>query len=446
MSSLDADAQERAKNALALFEHLGITSDDWNTLDDDSPILDNDETLIMKLLFHSPRIDLIDIERWAAEQVEFDEVLDSPMAYRAKTIRLWGYVRSIERVNVPQDQRQRFQFDHYFRIHFQVDGQLEPAIVFCRQIPKRWAIGTVKHAGGFRSAINAFFLKVANMADKSVPIFVAHRAAWYPQAVNVDLGIHADHRTLGVLEMDVSLFDEVKHQQKISHHDRECFYQLLSSVGRLQSVNLEDIARKEFDIVKLLGAPATQVGLAFQVTGTARRAVRILVNDSDIRQRFGIEHYFEIEVFVSLPQHLKLVDDETGQSETYVDYPFVFCVRSLPVGLQEGSAINYPVEISGFFMKLWAFRNERLKRLENGNGEDSSARQTAPLFIGLPPSVITRQDAPGRNETAGLWVGISFVALLLFVFASLCWYSQQDKRFHRALRKSDNIDLTNLEK
>lgn len=437
---------DRAESALILFDHLGISAENLNTFKNNSPMTEDEFSLLRKILFHCPRIDIVDIERWSKNQVALDELIKEPTRHRVDTVHLSGYTRSIERLDVPEDRRQRLQFDHYFRIHFQVDDQLEPTIVYCRRIPQSWPLGTVKQPGGFRSSFSAFFLKIDRFADELVPMFVANRAAWHPQKTNAELGIEVDHRTLGVLDMDVGLFDDVKHQDKITHHDRECFYQMLSTVGRLQSVNLQDVARDQFDIAKLLGEPSSQVGLAYKVSGSARRAIKILVNDPDIRERFGIERYYEIEVFVSLPQNLKLIDDATGRSETYVDYPFVFCVRTLPAGMPEGPTINHPIQISGFFLKLWAFRNERLKKLNDAKGDGVSARQTAPLFIGLPPKSISQSVSDKRKGTTGLIVGVGFVVALLFVWGSVYWYSQQDERFRRTIKTKDNIDFTNLDR
>src|SRR6185437_982655 len=164
--------------------------------------------------------------------------------------------------------------------------------------------------------------------DPASPVLVARRVSWYPNSI------------LGDLDMDMGLFDELSTRPDLTGHDRECFYQLLAAVGRTQTRQLLRAVPQDAHNAKvepLFNQPKTQRGRLVELTGTARRAVPCLVEDRDIVARFGIDHYYEVDIF-------------TADSQ---DNPLTFCVRELPKGFPTGDNISEPVSIAGFFLKKW---------------------------------------------------------------------------------------------
>jgi len=107
------------------------------------------------------------------------------------------------------------------------------------------------------------FLKVGDSSGEWPElVLAADRIAWHPDRVDADLGIAEDHVLLGDLGMDVGLFDQVRDRKGLVAADRECFYQLLTAVGRADAAELARHGRnrKQFNIAQLLTTPKTERG------------------------------------------------------------------------------------------------------------------------------------------------------------------------------------------
>jgi hypothetical protein len=244
---------------------------------------------------------------------------------------------------------------------------------------------------------------------------LAQRIAWYPNT------------PLGELGMDVGLLDRVKNEERIAGPEREGFYQMLAAVGRAKPGQLskqadrilQESKRDAFSVVPLFNEPEEQIGQLFELTGMARRAVKVRVDDRDIRSRFGIDHYYEIEIF-------------TRDSQ---DNPIVFCVRHLPEGmpLGEGKQFREQVSIAGFYFKKYAYFINLPG--EDGPGEDGqprsearSQKQFAPLLIGRQPVWYPRQP-PKENTLLGAVAGGLFVLAIVGIWLAVWRYGRADKHF-----------------
>ncbi len=192
----------------------------------------------------------------------------------------------------------------------------------------------------------------------------------------------------------------------------------------------------------MIQQPATVSGQLYTLTGVARRAVRIRVDDPDIQERFGIDHYFEVEVFLPLEQNVRFVDP-SDEDKVFSDYPFVFCLRRLPEGMAVGDDIHQAVRISGFFMKLWAYQTQFM----SGNVRDRKPRQLqlSPLLIG--PSAELLQTQPSRNPYLSAVIATLFTIGLLAIWLVMWRFSVGDRRFARAklFRQYDLGDASSLQ-
>jgi len=143
--------------------------------------------------------------------------------------------------------------------------------------------------------------------------------------------------------------------------------------------------------------------------------LRIPVTDPDIRQRFGIDHYYNIYLFT-----------EDSQSN-----PVVFCVRELPPGMPTGDAPQYAeyVEVAGFFFKTWAYRVPSIA-LGPDSPEGGRRMQLAPLLIGARPVWFPR-ETPADNALIGAIAGGLFVVTLIGIWLALWAYGRGDRKFHR---------------
>ena len=226
-------------------------------------------------------------------------------------------------------------------------------------------------------------------------------------------------------EQLAELLDTLRDRQKIGPQQRECFYQMLAATGRAKPGQLLRRARQElkkegktsFSVVPLFNDPADQRGRLVALSGTARRVVKVRVQDPDIVERFGIKYYYEIYLY-------------TPDSQ---DNPVVFCVRELPEGMPSGSDPRYSeqVEVAGFFLQTWSYRPE----LANEPDGNPNARQLAPLLIGREPRWSRPSQAAGTSPLYGLIAGGLFIAVLAAIWLAVWRSAKKDRRFQQNRRR-----------
>jgi hypothetical protein len=248
--------------------------------------------------------------------------------------------------------------------------------------------------------------------------------------------------------MDVGLLDSIAGRGRIRAVEGEAFYQMLRVAGQMESTKLVRLAeenlktvqqswQREFDaatdnaqrnlarevlsrtaegrysVAPLFNVPEAQIGELVVVDGTARSVARVEARSqadgsrtSDLARRFGIDHYYELEVFT---------DDSQN-------YPLVFCVRELPAGFPSGGAIHVPVRVAGFFFKDWLYHTRGSQQSDVAGVR----AQYAPLLIGRSLLVLSTEQGGGGARYV---VGGLFVAALAGIWAVSAWYARGDRRF-----------------
>ena len=199
---------------------------------------------------------------------------------------------------------------------------------------------------------------------------------------------------LGKLGMDVGLLSQVKDQQRIQAEERECFYQLLSVADGLDTA----ASAADVDIPQLFAHPTRFRGDLLAARGSVRRAVRVRVDDPDIRARFTMDHYYQLDMLVPLRTPLQLVDPRDQTGDVYNSYPVTICVRHLPAGMPVGDPVHEDVQVQAFFLKLWAYRSSARAsgaasvREKSGATRPGSPIQFSPLLVGA-----SRGGSAGRR-------------------------------------------------
>jgi hypothetical protein len=163
-------------------------------------------------------------------------------------------------------------------------------------------------------------------------------------------------------------------------------------------------------VVPLFLSPEQYTGEAVLLEGTARRAIRIVINDdpadSDAASSGDqgaaawspVDEYYELDVFTKDSQHL----------------PIICCVPSLPAGFPTGEVIREPVRVSGIFFKKWAYARRttddpatRRRRLPE--------RLEPPLIIAAMPEWMA-STPPTVEHLRGLLGGLGLVATILIIW------------------------------
>jgi hypothetical protein len=401
------------------FRLAGVDREHFDRLVDGRPWhVDEDETL-QKVMFALRKFRLRDIEDWAGTQYDPSRLTQD--AARGRFFRLRGRVVSIHVLRPPPEVARRFELDEYYRVEFHLDDRDQPAVIFTRVVPRAWQregpidqpaaalgvflkLGTPTTASGATAGLSSSVSGTAGQASsgtRPVPIFAARRIAWRPDTL------------LGRLGMDVGLLDDLRDRWPITARERECFYQMLAAVGRARPGQLLREARGGSSSVEpLFNRPGGQRGRLVVLAGTTRRVVRVRVDEPDIRERFGIDHYYEMYLFT---------DDSQGN-------PLVVCVRRLPKGMPTGDDPQFAeyVEVAGFFLKGWAYRPNPAAQESTGGRADP--RRVAPLLIGREPVWRPPQKPAGRPWVAAIASGL-FLLVLLGIWFALWRYSRGDRKF-----------------
>ncbi len=415
----------RLTHARELLSLLSVDDSQLAGFADGVPLGAQDEETVVRILYSISRFPLNDLHRWAQSTGNLPALLAAPGDHRADTFLIRGRTTKIERIEILPEAVERLEFDHYYRVHVAVDASPHLAVLCCREIPAAWASDELL---GEPMMAYGLFLKLGEGNEKRTEFaFAAPHIGWLPSQPNSAAGITPDLVQLASLGMDVSLFDDVRHlnQKPITQADRECFYQLLATVGRADADEIRSHARAAIDLGPLLQEPATQHGRLMVVRGTARRAMNIRVDDQDIRERFGIDHYYQIDVFIPLgDQVVRLGKQADGVGPTFTNsYPVTVCVLQLPPDLPEGTDIREEVSIPAACFKLWTYPSRFV------SGYDPHQLQVSPMFIGVEPRVIHFDSS--QNPYIGFAAAGVFVAFLAFAWIALWRSGKSDSKFAR---------------
>ena len=272
-------------------------------------------------------------------------------------------------------------------------------------------------------------------------LLVAERLAWHPDAENSDLDVEAADVWLANQGVDIAALADVCDDAPLSAGDHTSFYQLLAAANRWDDHRLARAKPQSADITALLRNPQQHRPHLFTLRGTARRAVPILVDEPDITTAYGLRQYYELEVFVDAEMPILVKSGEVERR--FNRYPVVFCCRALPEGMPSGEVINEPVEITGAYLKTWAYPSAWIAERTGRNDQ----LQVSPLLIGHSPKWLVAGPAPlSFLERYGGWL---FVGALGVLAAFVWWTARGDRRAKQAFRRRfgerNAVDLNQLE-
>lgn len=234
-------------------------------------------------------------------------------------------------------------------------------------------------------------------------LVAARRVAWPARGVAGEAG------------MDAGLFDRVVDGRKLTADDADAFFALLAAAGRTASGAIAAAAGAPASIIPLIDPSEHWFrhhrGDPVAIEGTALRVTRIEIDDPLRRRETGIDHYWEVFVFVSTPPI------EVG-GKVQDRYPVVCCLRELPAGMPTGSTTNERVRVAAFALKSYAYP------LADRDG--TGRRREAPLLVGGDVTWLRPGPAPGAGVLG--WVLASLAALLAVGLTAVAWKGSIDAR------------------
>jgi hypothetical protein len=179
-------------------------------------------------------------------------------------------------------------------------------------------------------------------------------------------------------------------------------------------------------IISLLQEPREHHGEILLIEGRARNVTRILVDDPDVRQRFQLDHYYQIDLFVPLENEIVRLTRSGDQDEdvpTFENaYPVTVCVPSLPAGLSQGDALPQDIRVRAAFLRLWAYRSDYASSF------GKERRQLSPMLIGVQPELVS-------SEPLRLPLGAMLAALILLAMLGIGWGVIRSRRDPSLVRR-----------
>src|SRR5262245_49523026 len=415
-----------------IFERFGIGTSQLESFFSGQPLSPSEEDVLAKILYHLPRLGLENIEHWRQKDVGFDQLAAASADHRAQVFRLTGRVKRVEKHALLPEQAELLEFGHYYRVQLALRDSPYEALVAVRHVPAAWAIDAPLDE---RAACDALFLKVGDSASQPPQVvFAADRLGWFPDRPDEAHHIGSSQLALASLGMDIGLWDNVlkSNDPSLTAADREPFYQLLAAVGRAEKNHSPLTTHHSLDLVALLEKPADHYGDIVPIQGTARRIMKIPVGDADIQTRFGIDHYYEIDLFVPLGDAaLRFGKDASGEKNPVYRnaFPATLIVRELPPDMKEGENVHEHIGAEGVFFKVWTYRSSYTSKF--------GQLQPAPLFIAVRPHLV-------QTQTPGSWMTGAIVSaallLALGVTAIVVWFYGGSTRKTRVKASQNTVE------
>ncbi len=459
----DVENEDISLDTIQDYWRLYEVSDSFRNRYVDGDVWSDEEDTLFFFYHLKNRIQLERLESWALPDTALTELdaLTEKSALNARRFdAFWvsGKLLSVEKTELEERIAFRFNVDSYYTCRLILDDGRR-ATLFCHTIPRAFQkpgalTGNEKNAP--KVGIIALFMKKGtvtenvkktennaepqeNPKEMASLFLLGNRLAWYPDTL------------LGNAGMDYGLFDDLDRTElppdavrcasadtRLSLRNRECFYQMMNTIFRMPAEKLRKIvadvqenAPDEYferlgspepkmkdgkrpirysSVEPLFNRPVRERGNFFFVKGIARRIVAIRVEDSDINNRFGITHYYEIFMF----------PDETPES------PIAVLTPELPPGIQPGNDRGYYVELAipAFFFNTWGY-------IKGENEEGKPIRRLAPLLIGgVPKQTVSTVYTPDLKMF--YIIGISVFGGM-FVFSTIFYFmsNRADREYSR---------------
>ncbi len=427
------------RELLALY---GFDDSYFAKLNDGTPLDDNQTEPILRGLFALRKFTRTELSQWRQPGNELPRWLADAPKHAGEVIALRGRLMRITRVRPDEQVARRFDLPHYYRCEVELTAPATTATIFALAIPRAWLSDDEdeRELNERCGCLGVFLKRQSSDVEHPAPVFLTQRMAWYPEEGNF--------ATLGNLGFDAGLVDGVRDKVSLAQStdlEREAFYQLLDAMGRTAPGELHAVAMTELrtakqlwetdlksidrddpaaaprgaelvrrlarakdeaeDVTPLFNEPDQSRGRLVTLVGTARRAIEIRVDDPDVRARFGIDRYYEIE----------LVTPDSRSN------PIAVCVREMPPKMPLGENIYEPVRVTGFFLKTWGFRTAQSHEAAKGEVR----KQLAPLLIGRDVQLLR---APAEPESSGSWLIAGVVSAVALVFAGAWWVGRGSRK------------------
>lgn len=354
---------------------------------------------------------------WARDAISPPPSATVPPSESDEAVRVVGRALRVRELSLPPDLRERHARSTIPVVSIRdTDGLTVDVLTL--NVPQAWprdtalnqpadTVGIVlaRQAGPLPS-IAPTSSSAATTAAPEITL-VADRIAWRPGT------------PLGALGMDYGLFDTVRDGRKLTAEDSDAFYGMLAAAGRANPTGLHAATDNTPDILQLIDPQArwieTHRGDPVRIRGTARRALRVAVDDPIRQAQLGTNHYWELYVFVPTPTAVQIGD------RVQDSYPVVCCVRELPRSMPHGERIAEEVDVAGFAFKRY--------RYPLALSTEAGGSQESPLILGRRVRWIPSSEPKSTQQFEVVFGGLLVLAIAVLVAAG--WLTSGGRRRRR---------------
>ena len=276
--------------------------------------------------------------------------------------------------------------------------------------------------------------------DQTAPlktiVFIADSLAWFPKNEGL-----ADKRMirLAAKGFDVSQLDLIKscNGKPLGSRDSEAFFQMLSTVNA--DPTSPGTNSPAVPIKSIIAKSTQNIGARVTIQARCRDCTKVPVIDPDKRERYGIDHLYQLILFPDLKQSIVL--NETTKDgpvkAVYERFPITVCCTELPAGMSVDDIEGNTLLIDGTFFRVWKYDAE-INKKANTSGTIS------PLIIAGEPEVIATSMWLSQLFS---WVfGIVAVGLAFMYAYHRIFGSKQPRPTESILDNlPEKLDLTGIE-
>ncbi|MFM8252205.1 MAG: hypothetical protein ACKOBW_11465, partial [Planctomycetota bacterium] len=352
---------------------VNVEPSQWEMLRDGRGWHADEEETLTRVLYRLPIIGPNDSYRLARPVESWPNFPGELALQRGDMVRFRGRVQRVRRVELIPEVATRFQFDHYFAVTMQPTGESFQVIIYARQVPEAWSLEKELDEP---AGVEAVYLKSRDAAaTEERHFFAAERLAWFPEKAGELPGVISDWILLARLGMDIGRLDDIRKRDgsPLENADTACFYEMLTAAG--QGTAADWAVAPEFDLVPFLQHPQQQHGKLARVSGRVKRVTKIVLSSSEIQDRYGLDHYYEVDLMVPLGNREIRLPRNAQDKEAPVisnSFPVVCCVLDVPPRLRElaeNASINEDMTIIGFNFRLWSYQSAFLNNAARAPGE-----------------------------------------------------------------------------
>lgn len=426
-----------------LLELFGIDQSHLRLLIDGLPLHPEDVDVISKILMRFGDLGGHNIQRWLVSETPWEQLVDSVDEQRIQFFDIGGRAIRLERQNIVPEAAALYGFDHFYWVWIQSpEGPL--VRVATRTIPRTWS---QNGALDEKVRIHGMYLKYSDPHEDSPRehVFAADRIQWFPGRAQPGEGVPQGQVVLGELGMDVSLFDDVRghNRQPVGAAERDCFYRLMQILhtGPRPGAQHRPVNPPLTD---LLRAPQDHHGEYLRLVGTVRRVTDIQVADEELQLQYGIDHYYQLDMFIPLGNRTIQIKRNRDDQEGLVfrnQFPISVCVAEIPAELAQAQAqldageyhaktLSESFEVHGFFFKVWSYRSTYSTQQDNGR------QQISPMLLAYVPR---RPDLPGSSGVLETVLAVGFTLSLLLAWLLIWRGEKRSKQSSLARRQREEI-------